>query len=51
MQRTANLHDAIANAHLSEAAGVVDDETPLDAAVNMLDAHATSGDAPIGRFL
>jgi hypothetical protein len=44
MQRTANLHDAIANANLSEAAGVVEDATPLDAAVDMLDAHATAGD-------
>ena len=51
MQRTAHLHDAIANAHLSEAAGVVDDATPLDAAVDMLDAHPTAGEAPMGRLL
>ena len=51
MQRTADFHDAIANAGLSETVGVTDDATALDAAIDMLDAHATTGDAPIRRFL
>jgi hypothetical protein len=42
MQRTANLHHQIADARLPEAAGVVDDTTALDAAVDVLDTHATA---------
>jgi hypothetical protein len=51
MQRTADFHDQIADACLPEAAGVVDDATALDAAVDMLDAHAPAGDATIRGFL
>jgi hypothetical protein len=51
MQRTANVHDAIANAGFPEATRVVDDATTLDAAVDVLNAHATAGDAPICRVL
>ena len=51
MQRTADFHHAIANTRLPEAAGVVDDAAALDAAVDVLDTHATAGDAPIRRFL
>jgi hypothetical protein len=47
MSRTADFHDAIANASLPKAAGVVDDTAMLDAAVDVLDAHATPRDAPI----
>jgi len=51
MPRTADFHDQVADACLPEAAGVVDDATALDAAVDLLDAHAPAGDATIGRFL
>lgn len=51
MQRTADFHNAIANARLPEAAGVVDDAATLDAAVDVLNAHAAAGDTPICRFL
>jgi hypothetical protein len=51
MQRTASFHDPITDAGLSETAGVVDDATALDATVDMLDAHAPPGDAPIRRLL
>ena len=51
MQRTADVHDPIAGARLPQAAHVVDDATALDAAVDMLDAHATSGDASIRGLL
>jgi hypothetical protein len=51
MQRTANFHHQIADARLPEAAGVVDDTTALDAAVDVLDTHATARDTPIGGFL
>ncbi len=47
MQRTADFHDAIANACLPEAAGVVDDTAALDTAVDMLNAHAAARDALI----
>ena len=51
MQRTADVHDQIADTDLANAAGVVDDATALDAAVDRLDAHATSGDASIRGLL
>jgi len=51
MQRTANFHHQIADARLPEAVGVVHDTTALDAAVDVLDTHATARDAPIGGFL
>ena len=51
MQRPADFHHAIANPHLPEAAGVVDDAVALDAAVDVLDADAAAGDAPIRSFL
>ena len=51
MQRTANFHHQIADARLPEAAGVVDDMTALDAAVDVLNPHTTARDAPIGGFL
>src|SRR5215831_16492656 len=51
MQRTANFHHQIADARLPEAAGVVDDTTALDAAIDVLDTYATARDAPIGGFL
>jgi hypothetical protein len=51
MQRTANFHYQIADARLPEAVGVVDDTTALDAAVDVLDTHATARDTPIGGFL
>ena len=51
MQRTADFHEQIADARLPQAAGVVDDAAALDAAVDVLDAHATARDAPIRRFL
>src|SRR5215831_14905491 len=51
MQRTANLYHQIVYSRLPEAAGVMDDTTALDAAVDVLDTHATARDAPIGTFL
>ena len=51
MPRTADFHDHIADTNLPQAAGVVDDATALDAAVDMLNAHAPAGDAPMRRFL
>jgi hypothetical protein len=51
MQRTADFHDQVADACLPEAAGVVDDATALDAAVDVLDAHTSAGDATIRGFL
>jgi hypothetical protein len=51
MQCTADVHEQIADARLPQAAGVVDDAAALDAAVDVLDAHATACDAPIRRFL
>jgi hypothetical protein len=51
MPRTADFHEQGADACLPEAAGVVDDATALDAAVDMRDAHAPAGDATIGSFL
>jgi hypothetical protein len=51
MRRTADCHQAIANAGLPEAVGVMDDATALNTAIDMLDAHATTGDVPIRRFL
>jgi hypothetical protein len=51
MQRAADFHDPIADTRLAEAAGVVHNATAFDAAVDMLDAHATVCDAPIRGFL
>jgi hypothetical protein len=51
MQRTADFHDQIADARLPEAAGVMNDAAALDAAIDVLNAHATTGDTPIRRFL
>jgi len=51
MQCTADFHDQIADARLPKAAGVVDDAAALDTAVDVLDAHAATRDAPICSFL
>ena len=51
MPRTADFHDQITDTGLPQAAGVVDDATALDAAVDVLDAHTTARDAPVRRFL
>jgi hypothetical protein len=51
MQRTADFHDQVADARLPEAAGVVDHAAALDAAVDVFDAHAATGNASIGGFL
>jgi hypothetical protein len=51
MQRTADFHDQIADARLPQAASLVDNTAALDAAVDVLDTHATAGDASIRRFL
>jgi hypothetical protein len=48
---TADFHDQIADARLSEAAGVVDNAAALDAAVDVLDADAATCQASIGGFL
>jgi hypothetical protein len=49
MPRAADFHDPIADARLPKAAGLVDNTAALDAAVDVLDAHATAGEAPIRR--
>jgi hypothetical protein len=51
MQAAADFHDTIANARLSEAAGVVHDAAALDTASDVLDADAATCNAPIGRLL
>jgi hypothetical protein len=51
MQPTADFHDQITDACLPQAAGVVNNATALHAAVDVLDAHAAAGDAPIRGFL
>jgi hypothetical protein len=51
MQCTADFHKQIADVRLPQATGVVDDAAALDAAVDVLDAHATTCDAPMRRFL
>jgi hypothetical protein len=51
MQRTADFHDQISDTRLPEAADVMDDAAALDAAVDVLDAHAPTGDAPIRGLL
>jgi hypothetical protein len=51
MQRAADFHQEVADARLPQATGVMDDATALDAAVDVLNAHATAGDAPIRGFL
>jgi hypothetical protein len=49
--RTADFHDKITDACTVETARIVDDATALDAAVDVLDAHATAGNMPIRGFL
>jgi hypothetical protein len=51
MQRTADFHNQIADARLPQAAGIVDDATALDTAVDMLDAHTPTREAPIRDLL
>jgi hypothetical protein len=51
MQRTADFHQQVTNAGFPEAADVVDDAAALDTAVDVLDAHAPAGKAPIRGFL
>lgn len=51
MQRTADFHDSVADACFAEAAGIVHNTAALDATVDMLDAHAPTGDAPIRGLL
>ena len=51
MQRTADFHDQISDTRLPQAADVMDDAAALDAAVDVLDAHAPTGDAPIRGLL
>jgi hypothetical protein len=51
MQRTADFHDRVANTHLPQTVGVMDDATPLDTAVDVLDAYPATRDAPIRGFL
>ena len=51
MQCTADFHDRISDPCFPEAADVQDDAAALDAAVDMLNAHAPTSDAPIHRLL
>jgi hypothetical protein len=51
MQGTTDFHEQIADARLPQATGVVDDAAALDAAVDMLDAHAATREASIRGFL
>jgi hypothetical protein len=51
MPRTADFHHQVTDTQLPAAAGVVDDAIALDAAVDVFDAHAPTGDASIRGFL
>jgi hypothetical protein len=51
MQRTADFHDPIADAHFPQAARIMDDAAALDAAVDVLDTYPAACDTPIRRFL
>ena len=51
MQCTADFHDQVADARLAEAASIVHNPAALDAAVDMLDAHAATCDAAIRGLL
>jgi hypothetical protein len=51
MPSTADFHDQITDACLSQAAGVMHDATACDAAVDLLKAHATTGETPTRGFL
>lgn len=51
MQCTADFHDQVTDVRLAEAAGIVHNPAALDAAVDMLDAHAATCDAAIGGVL
>src|SRR6266516_4562434 len=51
MQSTADFHDQITDACLSQAAGVVNNATAFDAAVDVLNTHAAAGETPIRGFL
>jgi hypothetical protein len=47
MQRTTDFHNEMADSRLPQAAGVMDDATALDTAVDMLDADAAACDPSI----
>ena len=47
MQRTTDVHDAVADALLAEATCVVHKATPLDTTVDVIEAHAATGKALI----
>ena len=51
MPSTADFHDQITAARLPQAADVVDHATAFDAAGDLLNAHATAGDTPMGSLL
>jgi hypothetical protein len=51
MERTADFHNQVADYHLPAPAGVVDNPAALDAAIDVLDVHAATCDAPIRGFL
>ena len=51
MQCTADFPDRLSDPRFPEAADVLDDAAALDAAVDMLNAHAPTSDAPIRRLL
>ena len=51
MQRTADVHDHIADTRLPEAVRLVHHATALHTAVDRLEADAPTGDAPMGRLL
>jgi hypothetical protein len=48
---TTHFHDKIADPLLTEAERVLDDATALDATVDVLNTHASAGNAPIRGFL
>ena len=51
MQCTADFNHQIVHARLPQSACVLDDATALDAAVDVLDAHAATRNVPIRGFL
>jgi hypothetical protein len=51
MPRTADSHDHIADARLPKTVRGVDEATALHATIDVLEAHATAGNTPVGGFL
>jgi hypothetical protein len=51
MKRTADFHEQISDPRFPKAARIMDDAAALDAAVDVLDTHAPTGDTPLRGLL